>query len=280
MTDQPGPFRFRRRLLVSSGLLCVLFCIVLAAPLLAPYDPDTTDLSRTFEPPSLSHPAGTDRYGRDILSRLIWGGRTSLSVALSATAFALSGGLLLGIVAGAGPRRLDLLLNLAITTALIFPGFVLAMVLVAVLGSTPPIIALAIGAAFLPRVALVVRAAALEMAAAPHIEAAVAIGASPLGVLRRSVLPGVMPTAIVLAGTIAGNALIAEAGLSFLGIGVRPPAPSWGSLIAEAGTALAAHPWLSLGPGLCITATVFAVNLLSDALYERLTDQGYSATQP
>lgn len=269
MFSQQTPTTPAQRLFLSSGLLIGLFCIALAAPLLAPNDPNATDLSRALSLPNRNHPAGTDLYGRDVLSRLIWGSRVSLGLALSATTLALSGGLLIGILAGAGPRWLDLTLSLAINIALIFPGFLLAMALVAVLGSTTAILVLAIGIAYMPRVALVTRAAALEAATAPHLEAAVALGVPPIGILWRSVLPGVLPTVLVLAGTIAGNAVIAEAGLSFLGIGVRPPTPSWGAMLAEAGPLLQQHPWLSFGPGICITITVFAVNLLSDALYEQ-----------
>lgn len=262
------------RLLAGAALLGLLLAAAAGAPLLSPYDPLATDLSRSLAPPSLAHPAGTDQFGRDLLARLLWGGRRSLGLALGATTLAMLAGAALGALAGLAARWLDLLLAALIDLLLTVPGFLLALAIAAIRGPSAGSLALAIGLAYLPRVALAARAAALAARAAPHVEAARAIGVTPAGILWRAVLPGMLPPLSAVAGGVAGSAILAEAGLSFLGIGVQPPAPSWGAIAADGGQVLQSHPWIALGAGLCVGAAVAAVNLIGDGLLDLLDPQG------
>jgi peptide/nickel transport system permease protein len=258
------------RLVAGALILGGLVLVAVIGPALAPHDPNQTTINKALAPPDLAAPLGSDIYGRDLLSRLLWASRYSFSLALSATALALASGSALGILAGIAPRQVDLALAFLIDLLLSLPGFLTSMVIVAALNPEIIILTIAIAIAQTPRIALIVRASTLQACAAPHIEAARALGIPFMGILWRAILPAVLPVIIVLAGTVFGNVVIAEAGLSFLGIGIRPPDPSWGSLIADAGSTLQSHPWLSLPPVCCIALTVAGANLVGDGLHDWL----------
>jgi peptide/nickel transport system permease protein len=251
-------------------LLVAIIGLSLAAPGLAPYDPIATAPADQLQPPSLSHPAGTDLFGRDVWSRVLWGGRLSLGAGILAVALAVLPGSLLGLLAGYAGGRLDSLLMRVIDVLLAFPSLLLALTLVALLGPGLISVALAVGLAGIPRFARLVRASAAGIRSEPYIEAAHVIGCRPQRILFSHVEPNVREVIIPLISLEFGYALLNISALSFLGLGAQPPIPEWGSMLAE-GRALLRHaPWISTAPGVAITLSVLAFNLLGDALRDAL----------
>ena len=215
--------RYLRHPSFSVGLfiLVALSIVAVAAPLLAPYNPTDTDLMNTLAHPSASYLLGTDEYGRDILSRLIWGTRISLEVAFAVVALSLTLGSLIGGVAGYAGGWLERIIMVCNDILLAFPGFLLALALVAARGSSLENVILAVSIAYTPRVAAVMRSVVITIRPRPFIEASRAIGMSPARVLLRHVLPNALPPVIVVTTVSAATAILAEAGLSFLGLGVQ-----------------------------------------------------------
>ena len=254
-------------------MLAILVVVAVAAPVIAPYSPTATDMMRTLAPPSSAHWLGTDQYGRDVLSRLIWGTHISLEVALSVIGISLTLGTLIGAVAGfAGgwTERCIMALN---DILLAFPGFLLALALVAARGSSLGSVILAIAIAYTPRVATVMRAVVIVIRPLPYVEASHALGMSSLRVLVRHVVPNALPPVIVVATISAATAILAEAGLSYLGLGVAAPTATWGNVIADGQEVIASNPWISLSGGVCIAVTVIALNLVGDGLRDTLDPQ-------
>jgi len=258
--------RFR----AGSGILCLIVLIAVAAPLTASYDPLAAMPVRQLQPPSIYHLAGTDLLGRDVWSRLAWGGRLSLSAGAVATALAVLPGSVLGLLSGYFGGKLDSLLMRAVDVALAFPTLLLALTIVTVLGPGLAGATLAVGCAGIPRFTRVVRAATLGVRYAPFIEAARTIGCRPHRILLRHIAPFVADTIIVLASLELGYALLNIGALSFLGLGAQPPAPEWGLMLTEGRAYLSVAPWITAAPGCAITLTVLAVNLLGDALRDAL----------
>ncbi len=255
---------------VGAILLLVIVGLSLAAPNLAPYDPIATAPADQLQPPSLSHPAGTDLFGRDVWSRLLWGGRLSLGAGVLAVALAVLPGSLLGLLAGYTGGRLDSLLMRVMDVLLAFPSLLLALTIVALLGPRLISAVLAVGLAGIPRFARLVRAGASGVRSEPFIESARVIGCRPWRILLRHVAPNVREIVIPLISLELGYALLNISALSFLGLGSQPPTPEWGAMLAE-GRALLRHaPWISTAPGLAITLSVLAFNLLGDALHDAL----------
>ena len=268
-------WRYLRHPGFSVGLfiLIVLSIVAIAAPLLAPYGPTDADLMNTLAHPSAQFLLGTDQYGRDILSRLIWGTRISLEVAFAVVAISLTLGSLIGAIAGyAGgwPERIMMIGN---DILLAFPGFLLALALVAARGSSLENVILAVSIAYTPRVAAVMRSVVITIRPRPFIEASRAIGMSSARVLFRHVLPNALPPVIVVTTVSAATAILAEAGLSFLGLGVQPPTATWGNIISDGQGYITSNPLISLSAGLCIAVTVIALNLLGDGLRDTLDPQ-------
>ena len=251
-------------------LLVAAIGLSLSAPSLAPYDPIAMAPANQLQPPSLSHPAGTDLFGRDVWSRLLWGGRLSLGAGAMAVALAVLPGSLLGLVAGYAGGKSESFLMRMVDVLLAFPSLLLALTIVALLGPGLISVALAVGLAGIPRFARLVRVSAAGVRSESFIEAARVIGCRPSRILLGHIAPNVREIVIPLVSLEFGYALLNISALSFLGLGAQPPTPEWGAMLAE-GRALLRHaPWVSVAPGLAITLSVLAFNLLGDALRDAL----------
>ena len=269
---------FRRRLAgvnaaTWTGTVIVVLVILAAvfAPVIAPYDPNATDLRARNSPPSLEHPFGTDSLGRDIASRIVYGARVSLRVGLVSVSVGLGFGVLFGLLAGYFGGHVDQLTMAAMDFLLAFPAILLAIAIVAALGPGLPQVMVAVGVALLPNFARVTRSAVLSVRNAEYVAAASALGASHLRILARHVLPNVLTPIVVLATLNAAFAIIMEAGLSFLGIGVQPPDATWGSILSDGRSGLVDAPWITMSAGIAISITVLGLNIMGDGLRD-LTD--------
>ncbi len=260
-------------LATGAILLGLLTLVALAAPLLSPYSPVATDLVNTLAPPSRAHWLGTDQYGRDILARLIWGSRISIEVALAVVVLSLTFGTVIGAVAGYAGGWVERVIMAINDILLAFPGFLLALAIVAARGSSLESVILAVAIAYTPRVATLMRAVVLTIRPRPFVEASRAIGMTPTRILWRHVVPNSLPPVIVVATVSAATAILAEAGLSYLGLGVQPPIATWGNVIADGQGFVASNPWISVSAGLCIALSVIALNLLGDGLRDTLDPQ-------
>lgn len=256
--------RLRMALLLLAGAVA----ISALAPWLATHDPRRAIPDDQLAPPSREYLFGTDMLGRDVFSRTLYGGRRTLGVATLTVLITLLPGLLIGMVAGYGGRRLDAGLMMVMDALLAFPSLILALALVAVLGSGAVQVALAVGIAGVPAYARVTRAAVLEARALPFVEAARALGARPAAILWRHIAPTVAPPLLAFAGVTLSWAILNGAALTFLGYGGDIAAPDWGIMLADARASFRMAPWVALGPGVALSLTVFAINLLAGALAE------------
>lgn len=260
-------------LMIGCCILLLLVLIALAAPLISPHNPLKTDLANTLAPPSSAFWLGTDQYGRDIVSRLIWGTQVSLKVALSVVTISLVLGTLVGAIAGFAGGWTERIIVVCNDILLAFPGFLLALAIVAARGSTLESVIIAVSIAFTPRVISVMRSVVLTIRPRLFIEASHAIGMTTTRILLRHVVPNALPPVIVVATVSAATAILAEAGLSFLGLGVQPPTPTWGNIISDGNSLITTNPLISLSAGLCIAVAVIALNLLGDGLRDTLDPQ-------
>ncbi len=264
--------RYARNRLALWGLWVVAGVVLAAlfAPALAPADPTRTDFGALLQPPSRAHLLGTDDLGRDILSRVIYGARTSLLAGVIAVGLAVAVGVPLGLLSGYFRGRLDNVL-MRITDALLsFPLLVLALAIAAVLGAGLTKAMLAVGIVFTPGFIRLARAQVLSEREKVYVEAARALGASDRRIIWRHILPNSLSPVLVQASLAMAAAITAEATLSFLGLGTQPPTPSWGSMLNIAQAYLTRAPWMALWPGLAIFVTVLALNLVGDGLREVL----------
>jgi peptide/nickel transport system permease protein len=254
------------------GLAIALALVGVAAlgPTLYPVDPFRMAVAKRLRPPSVEHPLGTDEFGRDVLARIVHGSRISLRVGLISVGIGGVIGTALGLAAGLGGRRVDLAISGVVDVMLAFPGFLLALAIVATLGPSLENAMIAIGIRRVPVFVRVVRAGVRELAGSEFVLAARALGAGPLRVSTLHVLRNVAPTLIVLATLQFPEALLVAAGLSFLGLGAQPPLPEWGALLTSSRVYLARAPWLVNFPGLAILVTVLGLNLLGNALRDVL----------
>ena len=259
--------------LIGGVLMILMVLLAIAAPWIAPHSPLATDLGNTLAPPSAQNPLGTDQYGRDVLSRLIWGTRISLQVAISVMALCLTLGMLIGAVAGFFGGWIERITVSVIDILLAFPGFLLARALVTARGSSLESVIIAVSLAYAPRVAAVMRAVVLTIKPRTYVEASRAIGMGTARLLFLHVIPNSLPPVIVVATVSAATAILAEAGLSFLGLGVQPPTPTWGNVISDGQSFLASNPLISLSAGIAIAVMVVALNLLGDGLRDTLDPQ-------
>jgi ABC-type dipeptide/oligopeptide/nickel transport system permease subunit len=255
-------------------VLVVLLIVVaaVAAPLIARHDPTAIDLTNQLQRPSGTHWMGTDIQGRDVWARLIYGARVSLSVGLISQGIALSLGLALGLIAGYYGRWVDEIVMRLADVTLAFPTLLLLIALVAALQPSLTVVFLTIGLVGWAGMARLVRGQVLVVRELEYVQAMRALGAKNLRVITRHVLPAVIAPVLIAATLGVAAAIMAEASLSFLGLGVQPPTPSWGSMIADGRdlSQLRGSPWTSLFPGLAIGMTVLAFNLLGDALRDAL----------
>jgi peptide/nickel transport system permease protein len=254
------------------GLAIALLLVAVAAfgPTLYPVDPYRMAIGQRLRPPSAQHVLGTDEFGRDLLARIIHGSRISLRVGLISVGIGGLAGTALGLAAGLGGRKVDLAIGGLVDVMLAFPGFLLALAIVATLGPSLENAMIAIGIRRVPVFVRVVRAGVLQLRSSEFVLAARALGANPLRVSTRHVLQNVAPTLIVLATLQFPEALLVSAGLSFLGLGAQPPLPEWGALLTSSRVYLARAPWLVNFPGLAILVTVLGLNLLGNALRDVL----------
>lgn len=260
----------RRRIVgVGSGLLLVAVAAAVAAPLLAPHDPLALDVPARLQPPTHPHPFGTDEFGRDILSRTLYGARLSLLVGVLVTVLASSAGIIVGLVAGTNPRA-DRILMRIMDGLMAFPDILLAIALMASLGPSARNVILSLGFVYTPRIARIVRASVLVITRQEYVEAAWAIGAQTPRILLRHILPNSASPVIVQATFITAYAMLGEAALSFLGVGVPPQIPTWGGIISQGQVYLRQAPWISIFPGAAIILCVLGLNLLGDGLRDFL----------
>jgi ABC-type dipeptide/oligopeptide/nickel transport system permease subunit len=254
-----------------GGLVALLIVVVaLGAPLIAPRDPLKADFRHMNKPPSAVAYFGTDQVGRDALSRVIYGARTSLFVAFSAVLLGTTVGSLWGVACGYLGGRFDLVSQRVMEILQSFPDLILAMAISMAIGTGLPAVIVAIAITRIPVGGRVIRSVALSVSAMPFVEAGRAAGASQLRVMTLHVLPQCVAPYLVLATTHLGVAIVIEAALGFLGVGVPPPTPTWGNMLADAITGLVPQWWLVLFPGLAITITVLAFNLLGDGIRDSL----------
>ena len=257
---------FRRSVSLRVGVIVILavLAIAAAAPAIAPYDPIANDLRARLQPPSRAHVFGTDDFGRDVFSRVVWGTRTSLLVAAIVVAVAALGGAVVGLVSGYTGGRLDDVVMRVIDVLLAFPALLLALAVMAALGSNLVNVILAVAVAFLPRFARLQRSVVLSVREREFVMAAEALGSPRLRVLWRHVMPNCLAPVIVMSTVSAADAILVEASLSFLGLGVQPPAPTWGAVISDGRSFLQNAPWISGLSGVAIMCTVLGLNLLGD----------------
>lgn len=258
----------RGKPLGAFGGALLAFMVVMAAvgPYIVPADPFNTSMAERLLSPSLTHPLGTDELGRDQLARIVYGARISMMVGIIATVIGTSIGAVVGIVSGYVGGRVDMLVQRAMDVLLAFPALILALAIMAALGSSIPNVIIAISIPFIARSNRVVRSAALAVKEFPYIEAALALGLPQWRIVARHMLPNCMAPYIVIATALLGSAILIEASLSFLGLGVPPPQPSWGRSLSESMLFFQRAPWLAIFPGVAISLAVFGVNLFGDAL--------------
>lgn len=269
-------WRFCRRPAALVGLFVVTVFIVVAllAPWIAPFDPIKTSWTAIRKAPSWVNWMGTDENGRDVLSRVIWGARASMMAGVVSVAIAAGIGVPSGIIAGFVGGRVDMLLSRAVDAMLAVPGLILAIALAAFLGPSLQNAMIAIGITAAPIFMRVARGASMDAATNDYVEAARALGNPAWRVAVRHILPNIVPPVLVQATLAIAGAIIAEAALSFLGLGQQPPSPSWGSMLNSAQRFLTQAPWLAIFPGAAIFLCVLSFNLVGDGLRDALDPRG------
>jgi peptide/nickel transport system permease protein len=254
-----------RRLLPLLAL-ALIAAISLLAPWLVPHDPLRAVTGQELLPPSTRYPLGTDLLGRDVYSRVLYGGRSTLSVAALALALAVVPGLVVGVIAGYADGLIDHMISAVLDALLAFPGLLLALAVIAIVGNGPIQVAMAVGLGGMPSYARVARVATRSVRARPFVEAAYALGARPIRVLVGHILPNMAGPLIGFATVILSWAILNAATLNFLGLGGDPAAPEWGTMLAEGRQAFRLAPWAVIAPGLAIMITLLVVNWLADTI--------------
>jgi peptide/nickel transport system permease protein len=269
--------RARWRVLLASsatvlGIVFILFIFGMAivGPLLTPYKFDGMILTDKLHSPTLRHPLGTDQFGRDILTRIMYGAQVSLVVGAGGTAVAMAIGVILGSVGGYYGRWLDEVIMRIIDIVMAFPYIVLAIVLAWILGAGMGNLILVIGIIRTPQFARIIRSSILSIKEMPYVEAAEAIGLRKTMILWRHILPNCISPLLIYASLSIATAISAEAALSFLGLGIQPPRPSWGVMLAEGQRYMFDAPWIATFPGIAISITILGYNLLGDGLRDAL----------
>ncbi len=268
--DAYGRLLRNRSAAAGAAVLLLLILLAIAAPIASPYDPTAVALRTRLQPPSASHWFGTDEFGRDILTRVFYGARISLPVGLIALAIGVSLGTLVGLIAGFYGKWLDIILMWAVDVQLAFPGLLLALLVVAILGVDLRNVMIAVGVSLVPRFARLVRGTVLSAKENLYVDAARTIGVPEYRILLQHVLPNVLSPVIILATLSLGVTILTAAGLSFVGLGAKPPSPEWGAMIAEGRQFLQHQWWIGTFPGIAILLTVLSVNLIGDGLRDAL----------
>ena len=283
----PTPAELMRRralahlgLLAGAGVLLFILLVAFAAPLIAPHDPYAQDLARRLIPPiwheagSWTHPLGTDMLGRDYLSRLIYGSRISLLIGFAVMLISGLIGTVLGVAAGYFGGKVDLVVTYIVTVRLALPVILVALAVVALLGSSLWLVILVLGLLKWDRFAVVMRSATMQVRGLDYVLAARAVGCSTARIVIGEILPNVANALVVVATLEMASAILLEAALSFLGLGVQPPLPSWGLMISEAKSYMFFSPWLITIPGSALLALVLAINLLGDGIRDVTEPEG------
>ncbi|MDA7561134.1 ABC transporter permease [Alphaproteobacteria bacterium] len=267
---------FRRRILghqgvmIGAAIVLAAVLIALSAPLIAPHDPYNQDLLNRLVPPvwdsrgSWEHILGTDHLGRDYLSRLIYGARISLLIGVGAALISGLIGTILGVAAGYFGGRVDMVVTFMITVRLSMPVVLVALAVVAIVGGSLQVVVMVLGFLLWDRFAVVMRSSTLQIRSMDYVAAAQAVGCSTTRILTTEIMPNVVNNLIVIATLEIAHAIILEAALSFLGLGVQPPLPSWGLMVSEGKDMMLFEPWLITIPGVALFLLVLAINLLGD----------------
>lgn len=279
-TRSDSPWRIALRMLVRNkvamaglALLVVVSLMAILAPTISPYDPDEVDILHQLEGPSSAHILGTDLYGRDILSRIFWGGRITLVVGLISVGIAASIGIVLGLVSGYYGHAIDSVIMRFIDILLSFPRILLALTVVGMLGPGLFNVMLAVGISSITGYARLVRGSVLSAKEQVYVEAARVVGCRDRRILFQHLLPNVVGPVIVLATLDVAAAILAASSLSFLGLGVQPPTAEWGYMLNEGRNYLRSAPWITFFPGMAIMVSVLSINMLGDGLRDALDPQ-------
>jgi len=273
-------FLGQKAFVIGAGILLVIVALALLAPLIAPHDPYTQNLTMRNVPPfwyqkgSWLHPLGTDQLGRDYLSRVLYGARISLLIGVSVVLISGIIGTTMGLLAGYFGGKVDLAMTFLVTTRLSMPVILVALAVVAMVGGSLWVVILVLGFLKWDRFAVVMRSATQQVRSLDYVAAAEAAGASTSRIIMREVLPNIVPHLIVVATLEAASAILLEAALSFLGLGVQPPLPSWGLMISEAKAYMFFAFWLIAIPGSALALLIFAINLAGDGLRDVISPEG------
>lgn len=256
--------------MVSGAILSIFIIIAIGAPWVAPYGENEQERSLSYAQPSWDHPLGTDRLGRDVLSRVMYGSRVSLRIGIIAVGVAVAVGVPLGLIAGYSRRWLDEIIMRIVDAMIAFPNLIFLLFVIAIIGPGVTNVMIAIGLNAFPIYARLTRAQTLSLKERDFVLAARALGADDLRILRQHVLPNAVQPIIVQGSLFVGAAVLAESALSFLGIGIQPPTATWGVIIADGFPIIRVNPWVAITPGIAIVVFVLAVNLLGDRLRDVL----------
>jgi peptide/nickel transport system permease protein len=262
--------KMRANTAIGGFLIGILFATAVTAAFWTPFDPLKVNLRARLQPPSALYWLGTDEFGRDVLSRVMVGAGTSVVISFLTVLLAVAAGMAIGCAAGYVRGWTDRIIMAVNDALLAFPGILLALAVMIVVGANKVGLILALGLAYIPSVVRVVRGTVLSIREKEYIEASRVIGNSEAYSMVRHVMPNAIAPVVVLATSMFGWVLLAESALSFLGLGVPPPAPTWGNMLAASRPFMETAAWLSIAPGLCIALTLLGVNLLGDSLRDRL----------
>ncbi len=264
--------RFRKSpgAIVGAAVVALIVLIALFAPFIAPADPLAQNLSQATQAPGAGHPFGTDKLGRDVFSRIVYGARISIRIGFVAVGLAITVGTLIGLVAGYAGKRVDGVLMGAMDLMLAFPSIILAIGITTILGPSITNLMIAVGIVYVPQYARLARSSVLAVKEHEYVEAARAIGVRTPAILARHVLPNILAPLLVQATLGIATAELEAAGLSYLGLGARPPAPEWGAMLNDARDYWLSAPWALIFPGVSITVLVLGFNLLGDGLRDAL----------
>lgn len=260
----------KRSAQIGGSILVLLVICALFGPWLVPYDPFHVDAINRLRPPSLAHPFGTDELGRDIFSRILYGSRYFALISLTAASIALTGGVTMGLMAGAGPSWLDNVIMRIVDMVLAYPYILLVLAVVAILGPSLTTAMVAVGVAGIPGYARLVRGEVLSVRQADYVEAMRVLGARQSSIVFRTILPNVSSSIIIYASYATPLAVLSAAALSFLGLGAQPPMPEWGAMLVNARTFMRTAWWTVAAPGFAIFVSILAMNLLGNALRDVL----------
>lgn len=256
---------------IGGAVVLIMVLTAIVAPFIAPYNPLATNYLKMLLPPDLKHWLGTDTFGRDILSRIIYGSRTALLVGLSSSFFGATLGAILGVVCAYFGGKTDLIIQRFVEIFVSFPLIIMALAVVTILGAGTMNVVIAITIPMIPRVTQVIRARALSIREMPYVDAARACGFKHSRIIFRHIMPNVVSPYLIMLTSFLGEAILVEASLSFLGLGVAEPTPAWGLMLKGAATEFAERaPWMAVFPGLAISLAVFGFNIFGDSLRDEL----------